>query len=256
MLRVLVVGGHTRRHVGGGRRKASRSGRRRRDGLLRRRAVEESGRHGLRLGGNVSLLGLGGELALRLVAVPVALAVLLEGVLHGDLVAEDVLAVEVVNGGVAALKVAEADEAEALAAAGVVAGDLGQGEQGAEAAKGVVEDLLVGGGVEVADKELGANVGRLLLVGRGLVDAQRLAKQLDAVHDVGGVLGVGGRAELDEAEALVRLRDAVARHVDVLDRAHLQHHFVYHVRGRALVNVADVDGGVLVLFPVRWGQVG
>lgn len=214
-----------------------------------RRAIEERGGHGLGLGGNVALLGLGGELPLGVVAVALALAVLFEGVLDRDLAAEQVLVAEVVDGGVGALKVAKADEAEALGGAGVVARDLGQGEERAEARKGVVENLLVGHGVEVADKELGANVGGALAVGRGLVDAERLAVELDAVHDVGGVLGVGRRAELDEAEPLVGLRDAVARHVDVVDGAHLQHELVHHGGRRALVNVAHVDGGIFVLFP-------
>ncbi|KAF5133314.1 hypothetical protein E5D57_003937 [Metarhizium anisopliae] len=185
--------------------------------------------------------GCGGSLA--------ASAAAARGVLHADLLAEHVLPVQVRDGGVAALKVAEADETEALAHAAVVPGHLGQAQQRAEAGEGVVEEFLVRHGVEVADEELGANVGALLLVGRRLVHAQRLAEQLDAVHDVGRVLGVRGRAELDEAEALVVLGDAVTRHVDVVDGAHLEHDFVDGCCRGALVNVAYVDCRFFVLFP-------
>lgn len=155
------------------------------------------------------------------------------------------------HGSITAIKVGKADEPKPLARTALLPRDLGQTQQRAKAAKGVVEDLLVDHGVEVADEELGADLVGLLLVSAGLVDAQRLAVQLNAVHDVGRVLGVGGRAELDEAEALVGLRDAVARHVDVVDGAHLEHDFVDHCGGGALVDVADVDGGIFVLFPMR-----
>jgi hypothetical protein len=53
----------------------------------------------------------------------------------------------------------------------------------------------------------------------------------------------------------VRLGDAIARHVDVVDGAHLEHDFVDHGWGRALVDVADVDGGFLVLLPVKKERV-
>lgn len=178
-----------------------------------------------------------------------SLAVLLEGVLHRHLLAEDVLPVEVGNGSITALEVAVADEAKALARAAIFPSNLGNAQQRAEATKGVVKDLLVDHGIEVSDEQLGAHLGGLLLVGAGLVDAQRLAVELDAVHDVGGVLGVGRGAKLDEAEALMRLGDAISRHVDVVNGAHLEHDFVDHGRGRALVDVANVDRGLLVLLP-------
>lgn len=49
----------------------------------------------------------------------------------------------------------------------------------------------------------------------------------------------------------MRLGDAVAWHMDVLDGAHLQHDFVDHVGGGALVDVAYVDGGIFILLPVK-----
>lgn len=182
---------------------------------------------------------------------PVSLAVLLESVLHRYLLAEDVLSVQVGNRSITALEVAVTDKAESLARAAIFPGDLGDAQQRSKATKGIVQDLLVDHGVQVSDEQLGANLGGPLLVGAGLVDAEGLAVELDAVHDVGRVLGVGGGAELDEAEALVGLGDAIARHVDVVDGAHLEHDFVDHGGGCALVDVADVDGGLFVLLPAE-----
>lgn len=93
--------------------------------LLLGRTVEERWRHGLSLGSNVALFGLRGKLSLGFVSVSLALSILFEGVLHCDLVAEDILAVEIVNGGVAALKVTKADEAKSFASAVVVACNFG-----------------------------------------------------------------------------------------------------------------------------------
>lgn len=180
---------------------------------------------------------------------PLPLAVLLEGVLHGHLLAEDVLPVEVGNGSITALEVAVADEAKALARAAIFPSNLGNAQQRTKPTKCVVEDLLVDHGIEVSDEQLSSNLGGLLLISAGLVDAKRFAVELDAVHDVGGVLGVGRGAKLDEAEALVGLGDAISRHVDVVDGAHLEHDFVDHGRGRPLVDVANVDRGLLVLLP-------
>lgn len=168
---------------------------------------------------------------------------------------------QVGNCGIAALEVAVTDKTESLARAAVFPGHLGDAQQRSKAAESIVQDLLVDHGVQVSDEQLGAHLGGPLLVGAGLVDSERLAVELDAVHDVGRVLGVGGGTELNEAEALVGLGDAIARHVDVVDGAHLEHDFVDHGGGCALVDVADVDGGLLVLLPaeeeglVRAGQL-
>lgn len=156
---------------------------------------------------------------------------------------------QVGNSSIAALKIGKADKTKSLARARLLPRDLWQTQQWTEATKRVVQDLLVDHGIEVSDEKLGANFRGALLVCAGFVNSQRLSVELNSVHHVGGVLGVGGRTELDEAEALVRLGDAVARHVDVVDGAHLEHDFVDHCRSCALVDVADVDGRLLVLFP-------
>lgn len=205
----------------------------------------------LGFGEDVSRLGLRSQCSFGLVTVPVSLAVLFESVLHRNLLAEDVLSVQVGNCGITAVEVAVTDKAESLARTAVFPGHLGDAQQRSKAAERIVQNLLVDHGVQVSDEQLGAHLGGPLLVGAGLVDAQGLAVELDAVHDIGRVLGVGGGAELDEAEALVGLGDAIARHVDVVDGAHLEHDFVDHGGGCALVDVADIDGGLFVLLPAE-----
>lgn len=64
------------------------------------------------------LLCLRGEDALRLRAVPLALAVLLERVLHRHRLAAEELAVEILDRLVGSLEVVEADKAVALGLAG------------------------------------------------------------------------------------------------------------------------------------------
>lgn len=195
------------------------------------------------------LLGLGGEHPLGLVAVALALAVLLVRVLHADVLIHEELAVHVVDGIVAGLEAAVADEAVALAQAVVVAGDLGRGDEGAEAAEGVVEDLLVNHGVQVADEELGADLEGLLLVGGGFVDAQGFSVESYAIHDLGGIVSIYLSIELDEAEPLVRLCNPVLGQVDVYHRPCLDHQLPDQCIGSTLVDVANVDSSLLVLFP-------
>ena len=93
-------------------------------------------------------------------------------------------------------------------------GYLGGCDDDAKGGEGVVEQLLVDLGVEVADEEVGTHVHGLA-VALGLVDAQRLAVELDHVHDLDGVLGVLLGGELDEAIALVQVRELVLGDVHV-----------------------------------------
>lgn len=153
------------------------------------------------------LLSLRGEHTLGLRTVPLALGVLLERVLHRHLLAAQELAVEVLDRLVGRLKVVEADETVTLglSCAGV-ARDLQSAKSKrlpsslrsthlwlfgnrAESRKRVVQLLLGHALVEVSNEEVCANVNLLLIV-RGLVDADRLAEQLDLVHDLARVVCV------------------------------------------------------------------
>lgn len=69
---------------------------------------------------------------------PVSLAVLLESVLHRNLLAEDVLSVQVGDGSITALEVAVADKPESLARAAILSGHLGDAQQRSKAAKRIV----------------------------------------------------------------------------------------------------------------------
>lgn len=216
---------------------------------LRRTTVKESGRHSLRLGNNISALRLRCQLPLRLVTVSLALAILLESVLHRDLFAEEVLPMQVVNRGVTRLEVPKADKAKALTRPGIIPRHLWHAQQRAEPAECIVQNLLIDHRIQISNEELCANLCTLLLVRAGFIHTQRFAVQFDSVHDIGGVLSVGRGTILYEAEALVGLGDAVAGHVNVVNWAHLEHDLVDDSGGGALVDVADVHSGILVLLP-------
>jgi hypothetical protein len=59
------------------------------------------------------------------------------------------------------------------------------------------------------------------------------------------------RSVLDETEALMGLGNAIAGHMNVVDGAHLKHDLVDDGGGGAFVDVADIDSGLLVLFPAK-----
>lgn len=68
-------------------------------------------------------------------------------------------------------------------------------------------------------KRLGQAFSTTIPQGKGcetyLVDPDRLAVQLDLVHDPAGVLGILLRSELAETETLMSLRDTVLGQVDI-----------------------------------------
>jgi hypothetical protein len=242
-----------------------------------RRAGRRAGVHGCGCGGGVSrhheagghgrdgdfdvvLLRLGGEGALCLVAVALALAVLFESVLHRDLLVHQELAVHIRDRVVRGVKGRVRDEAVAFAEIGLVAGDFGRRDQRAEARKGLEQHFLLHHGVQVADEQLCSHAGAasqparalgasVASVGAGLVHSDWFSPDADLVHDLDGIVGVLLGAELDEAVALVGLCDAVFGQVDVDDGAGLQHQLPDLGICGLLGEVADVEGAVLVLFP-------
>lgn len=167
--------------------------------------------HGLTFDGDIVLLRLGGKHTLCLVSMSLSLAVFLVGILYAHILVHKILAVHVVDGIVAGIKTAVADETVSLAQPVVVSRHLGRCYQGAKAAKGIVQDLFVDHRIQVSDKELGTNLQGLLLVGRGLVDTQGLAVESNAIHDLGGIVGVDLSIKFHKAKSLVRLRDAIFR---------------------------------------------
>lgn len=105
--------------------------------------------------------------------------------------------------------------------------------------------------VEVADEQLGADLDTLCFVCRGLVHADGIVVEARAVENGDDVLGVALGRELDEAEALVLAVDAVDRHVDGAHAAVVVHELRQELLRHILVDIADVDGGFLVLFPAQ-----
>mmetsp|Transcript_54190 Transcript_54190/g.108830 ORF Transcript_54190/g.108830 Transcript_54190/m.108830 type:complete len:247 (+) Transcript_54190:132-872(+) len=164
----------------------------------------------------------GGDQSLRSRAVPLALGLFLVRVRHADGPIAQELSVHPRERCVGRLEGVVGDEAEASGPACLgVAHDLGE-EQHSEGGEGVVQHLLVDLGLEVADEQVCAHLVGLLVL-RRLVAADRLAEEPDHVHDLDGVVRVVLVLELDEAVALVRVGDLVARQVDVGDGRALDH---------------------------------
>ena len=163
------------------------------------------GRECLLLGDDVVLLSLRGEFPFGFVAVALALAVLLVGVLYRDLLAQQILSAHRVPGNIASLEAVKADEAVPLADVVVVTNDVRLSQDLAKLAESVVEDLLIHRLVEVVDEQLGTDVERLLLVGRRLVDADWLSPDADSIQHFRGIVGGPRRIEFDEPVALVCL---------------------------------------------------
>ncbi|CAH0367010.1 unnamed protein product, partial [Pelagomonas calceolata] len=242
-----------RRHApeGAGRRRRHAHGgelRRRRHGGRGGKGAGDGGRarakHGVGLDGVVRVVRR--EQPLRLRAVALGLRVALEGVADLDLLVAEELAVHALDREVRGLEAVVAHEAVALRAARVgVAHDLGRLGDRAKGREGVVEQLLVHVAVEAADEEVRADLDGAPVL-RRLVHAQRLAEELDHVHDLERVVRVLLAPELDEAVALVRARHLVARQVHVRDGARLQHHLPEQLLGELLVEVAHVARRVLV----------
>lgn len=158
---------------------------------------------------------LGREESLGSRSVTFSFRVLLECVRNGDRTVAQVLSVHGVHRRVGRLKTREVDEREAFRVAGFgVAHDLWRLEDDAEGRECVVEKLLVHLRVQVADENVGAHV-EILLMGRSLVDSNRLSVKFNHVHDLDGVVGVFLSQELHEAVALVHLCDSIFWLVDV-----------------------------------------
>ena len=191
-----------------------------------------------------------GEHTFCLVSMALSLPILLVRILDRDLLIHHELAVHTGNGAIRRFKVAIGDEAIALGQAVLVAGDLGRVDQGTKLAKGIVKCLLVNHAVEVTQEEFSANLDVLLLVGRGLVDTDAATVEGDVVHNLGRIVGLGLGMELDEAEALVLAVDAIDGHVDIAHATGIEHQLVENAGRDALMEVAHIDGRLLVLLPV------
>jgi hypothetical protein len=204
---------------------------------------------GLHSGCNTMRLCLFREQTLCIVSVARALSIFLVRVLHGYLLALHVLAVHVRDGCIRGIKVGVGHETVAFGHVHFVARNLGSVDKLSKTQERVVQRSLVDLGVQIADEQLCADLDALCLVRRGLVHAYRVVVEARAVEDVDDVLGVGLGRKLDEAEALVLAVDAVDGHVDGAHAAMVVHELGQELLRDIFVDVADVDGGFLVLFP-------
>jgi hypothetical protein len=97
----------------------------------------------------------------------------------------------------------------------------------------------------------GTNIDHDPFVCTCLVDSNRSTKDLDLVHDLDSIVCILFGLEFAEPVALVGLRDSVFGEMDADDGADLEHKFPYQGVCCFLVNVANVDGSILIAFVVR-----
>lgn len=148
--------------------------------------------------------------------------VLLEGEGYCDGAVAQVLPVHGLNGRVGCLEARKIDESVALGIARLhVSHDLWCLENYPKGTECVVEKLLIYLWVQVPDEDVGSDI-EVLLMGRGLVDSDWLAIQLDHVEYLDGIISILLPHELHKAIPLVRLCHPVLRHVGVYYRTRLQ----------------------------------
>ena len=119
---------------------------------------------------------------------PLSLGSLLERIRARDWAVAEELTAHGLDGSVGALERLECDEAEAARVSGLwVAHNLGGGGDDPKSREGVVQQLLVYIWVQVAHKDVCANV-EVLLVARCGIDADGFAVEFDHVEHLDGVL--------------------------------------------------------------------
>ena len=137
------------------------------------------------------------------------LAILLDCIVDGDVLVEQELAVERFDGSVCGFKAVEGDKGKPFwLSAGGVPGYLRKAYDTAKSGKSLVEQAFIDSRVEATDKEIGADIDLLTIVG-GFVDTDRLAVELETVHDFAGIVSILLCLEFGKGVALMGLGDAV-----------------------------------------------
>jgi hypothetical protein len=202
------------------------------------------------------LLRLRSQRSLCFVSVPLPLAVLLVCVLYCYFLVHEILPVHMLNRSITRFETGIRHKSISFAEVRIVSCDLRRGNQLSKSDECLVQHLLIYHTVQVANEKFRAYSSQSSvlsahpLVCRSFVHSDRLAVDPNLVHNFAGIIGVIFASELDEPIALVILCDAVLGQVYVDDRTGLKHQFPDERIGAALVEVADIQSRLLVLFPM------
>lgn len=208
-------------------------------------------------GQGVVLPSLGSKEPLSCCAVSLAvLAILLHCIIDSNVFVEQELAVECLDRSVCRLEAVKRNESISFWLSTCwIPGHLGQTNDTTKCRECLVEQALIYRRVETADKQVGANIDLLAIIG-GLVDANWLPIELETVHDFTGIVSILFRLKLGEGVTLMRLRDAILGKMEVDERTSLDHELPDDGVGGPVVDVSNIAGCILVAVELGWARHG
>lgn len=127
-----------------------------------------------------------------------------------------------------------------------VSGDFGVDDH-TEIAEGLIEHFLIDLWIEISNKKIGSNVLGSFILG-GFIDFDGFSEHFDHVHDFNRVVCVLLAFELNKAIALMLIGDFISWQMDINYGPALNEEFPEEIFGDFLVEVADVDGCLLISF--------
>jgi hypothetical protein len=86
---------------------------------------------------------------------------------------------------------------------------------------------------------------------RCLIDFDRFAVKFYHMHNLDGVVRILLTLELDKSVGLMLVGDLVSRNVNIDDRSTLRKEFPEYIFVNFLIDIARVDGGLLIAFIER-----
>lgn len=179
------------------------------------------------------------------------LAVFLDCIVDCDVLVEQKLTIERLNGGISSFEAVKRNKSKSLGlAAGRISCDFGQTNNTTESREGLVQQALIDCGVKTANEEVGANVDLLAVIG-SFVNSDGFAVELETIHDFACVVSILLSLKFSECIPLVRLSDAIFRKVKIDEGTSLDHKFPNDGVGSTIIDVADIAGGILIAVELR-----
>lgn len=127
---------------------------------------------------------------------------------------------------------------------------LWHGNYSPKSAEGLVKHLFSSHGIKVPNEKLRTDFDTFLFVCRRFVHADWFAVKADLIHYPSSIFRIFLTDELDKSISLVRLSDSILRNMNFDNSTCLEHELPQQTVSYSLIEVADVNSGLLVLVPV------